>query len=130
MSAAEPAPQHPGVNEPGAAAVIDISKKRVGRQTAKGRWKKMTNPAPGTGPGSPEPSGDPRQDLAEHVETTFNEHGQSLSDQMTAAAYTLTLQIAIGILEGAQAQGIVDQDQHDKLAALYEELKSAPRLVG
>jgi hypothetical protein len=90
----------------------------------------MTNPAPDTGPGGPDPSGDPLTDLAEHVETTFNEHGQSLTDQMTAAAYTLTLQIAIGVLEGAQAQGIVDQAQHDELAAMYEGMKSAPHLIG
>jgi hypothetical protein len=90
----------------------------------------MTNPAPDTGPGGPDPARDPRRDLAEHFETTFNEHGQSLTDQMTAAAYTLTLQIVIGMLEGAEAQGIVDPVQHEELAAMVEGMKGAPRLVG
>jgi hypothetical protein len=130
MSAADPAPTHPDVNTTGRAAVIDITK-RVGKQRAgEGRWKQMTSPAPSTGPGGPDPAADPRQDLAEHFETTFNEHGQTLTDQMTAASYTLTLQIVIGVLESAHAQGIIDRDQHDELAALYEGMKAAPRLVG
>jgi uncharacterized membrane protein YebE (DUF533 family) len=68
--------------------------------------------------------------LAEHVETTFNAEGLSLTDDGTAAAYSVTLTLVRGMLEGAQAQGIVDETQRAELDALFAGVAEAPRLIG
>ena len=122
MSAAEPArPAQTAVNTSPGGAVIDITK-RVTRTSAKGRWKEVTSPRPGDGP-------DVWQANAEHFEATFNEHHLTLSDDDTATAYTVTIGIVRGILAGAQAHGVVDEEQFAELDALMEGMLSAPRLV-
>jgi hypothetical protein len=76
----------------------------------------------------PTPPGTPHE-LAEHIETTFNGEEMSLSDERTAHAYTLTLSIAQGMLLGAQAQGIVTDDQRRELDDLFEGMKDLPGLI-
>ncbi|WP_328545419.1 hypothetical protein [Streptomyces europaeiscabiei] len=67
--------------------------------------------------------------LAEHVETMFNEAGHSLTDEDTAAVFTLTLTIVRGMFEGAQVKGIVDEGQRAELDAMLRGLLGLPRLV-
>ena len=68
--------------------------------------------------------------LAEHVETTFNEADLSLTDDTTAVAFSVTLTLVRGMLEGAQAQGIVDEEQRAELDALFAGVAEVPRLIG
>jgi len=122
MSAAEPADHTPpALTGAGDAAVIDIST-RVSTQAAQGRWTAVSSPRPDDG-------SDSRQKLAEHLEMTFNEHRMTLSDDDTATAYTITLDIVRGMLKGAHAKGIVDETQLEQLDALMEGMMSSPRLV-
>jgi uncharacterized membrane protein YebE (DUF533 family) len=67
--------------------------------------------------------------LAEHVETTFNEAELSLTDDHTVAAFSVTLTLVRGMLEGAQAQGIVDEEQRAELDALFAGVAEIPRLI-
>jgi hypothetical protein len=105
----------------GNADVIDIT--RGARNEAKGRWKPVSTPRPGDEP--------PKslEELADHIETTFNGHHLTLSDDDTAAAFTLTIGVVRGILTGAQVKGVVDEAQRAELDALMEGLLAAPRLV-
>lgn len=126
MSAAEPAvPTPPTVNTSGGAAVYDITMKRAGRHTAAGRWKRMNDTEPGIGSNP----ADPVRLLADTSEKSFNARGLTLTDDDTAAAYTLTLELVEKALEGAQVQNIIDGTQREKLAALINGMKAAPGLV-
>ena len=68
--------------------------------------------------------------LAEHVETMFIEAGHSLTDEETAEVFTLTLTIVTGMLQGAQAEGIVTDSQRVELQAMVNGLMGVPRRVG
>lgn len=106
----------------GEADVIDINT-RVTQPASKGRWKDMTSRPHG-------PDGaDSRQQLADHLEMTFNEDHLTLSNDDTKAAYTITLGIVRGMLRGAHAKGVVDETQLETLDAMIEGMLSAPRLV-
>jgi hypothetical protein len=128
MSAADPAPIPPVVaNAAGDAAVIDITTRAGRRHTSQGRWKKMGDTPPGPAPDTPDP--DPRQGLAERFEEIFNEHRLSLTDGKVAASYTVTLHIVRGMLDGAHARGIVDEEQRQELDAMIEGIVGIPPLV-
>lgn len=124
MSAAEPADPTPPttMNNQSGAAVIDIST-RINKP-ATGRGKHMSNPQP------ERPAGQsPQQQLADHFETTFNHHHLTLTDEATATAYKVTLEIVRGMLQGAEVQGIVDGEQRAELDAMIKGMAAAPRLV-
>jgi hypothetical protein len=70
------------------------------------------------------------QRLAEHVEIMFNAEGLSLTDDRTAAGFAVTLTLVRGMLEGAQARGIVDEGQLAELDALFASVADVPRLIG
>ena len=133
MSAADPAhTPHVVMNTQGDAAVIDI-KRAVGRRhTSQGRWIHMGDPA-GSEPDAPDSgSADPQETLAalaERFEETLNEHRLSLSDDKVAATFKVTLQIVSGMLDGADAQGVVDGGQHTELQAMVQGMIAASRLV-
>jgi hypothetical protein len=133
MSAADPAHTPPTVmNTRGDAAVIDITKRAGRRHTSQGRWKQMGDPAgPEPDATGPRPTGSQQTlaALAERFEETLNEHRLSLTDDKVAATYMVTLQIVRGLLDGAHAQGIVDEGQHGELAAMVEGVMGAPALV-
>ena len=86
------------------------------------------NTAPGPGPGQEQPT---QVQLAEHIETTFNTlpRGLTLTDDDTAAAYTVTLGIVRGMLEAAGARGVVDEDQRAELDAIIEGMLAVPGLL-
>ena len=82
----------------------------------------------------PEPAGgqnpdSPQQMLAEHFEVTFNHHSLSLTDDMTRTAFTITLEIMRGMIKGAEAQGIVDEEQCSELDAMIKGMLATPRLL-
>lgn len=87
----------------------------------------MTNPQPQPRPEPGPPS--VRQQLADHFEMTFNHHSLTLTDEMTATAYGVTLQIVRGLLEGAQAQGIVTEVQRLELDDIIEGITGVARLL-
>jgi hypothetical protein len=134
MSAAEPADPRPNsMNISGDAAVIDINARSArGPKASQRRWKKVSATPP-PGPGGPDKdapqTGEPLAELADHIETTLNHHHLTLTGEATATAYTVTLQIVRGVLQGAQAQGIVTAEQLVELDELIEGMAAAPQLV-
>ncbi|MEW2266904.1 hypothetical protein [Streptomyces sp. NPDC047868] len=132
MPAADPAHTPPEIrNTNGDAAVIDIT--RAGRRhTSQGRWMDMGDPA-GSEPDAPDPgSADPQETLAalaERFEETLNEYRLSLTDDKVSTTFLVTLQIVSGMLDGARAQGVVDEAQYTKLNAMVKGMISAARLV-
>jgi len=119
MSAVDPV-DPPTIMNFGPATVIDISKRTT--TASQGRWKPLSTPHPQGGT-------DDRQQLADHIEMTFNEQKLTLSDDDTADAFRITLQVVRGLLAGAGAQGIVDERQAERLDALVEGVIGAPDLV-
>lgn len=107
------------------AAIIELST-RVRRLATKGR-RPVSTPHPGP-VGGHNPL-NPQQMLAEHFEVTFNHHSLSLTDEMTATTFTVTLEIMRGMLAGAEAQGIVDGEQRAELDAMIKGMLAAPRLI-
>lgn len=126
MSAAETAgPTPPHMNIPRDAAVIDIST-RASRQAIRGRGQRMT-PTPHHHDSGDTP--DAVRLLAEHFETTFNQHRLTLSDRRTAEAYTLTLRLVDTLLDGAHSQGVIGDGQRDELHQMIEGMRAAPGLI-
>jgi hypothetical protein len=131
MSAAEPANPNPRVlTTPDGAAVIDISKRTTHRKAAaaaRGRWQAMNQHQP------PDAGPDPQRTLAEQfadeMEASFNSIGRTLTDPDTAEGYTHTLRLVERILEGADAQDIISEEQRHKLAGMVEGMRSAPGLL-
>ncbi|MFF7190571.1 hypothetical protein ACFZAR_36375 [Streptomyces sp. NPDC008222] len=72
---------------------------------------------------------DPLRQLAEIYETTFHEYGLSLTDDTAAGAYRVTLKLVEKILEGAQVQGILQEDQRIKVAELLHGIEDLPGLL-
>ncbi|MFR9794183.1 hypothetical protein ACL07V_37110 [Streptomyces sp. MB22_4] len=138
MSAAEPATPHtpdPAVNHGEGATVIPIRMRRPQRGVPKsfGERKPVDTP---TTPGPPVTDGQPRlreaalRLVADDMERVFNAAGQrTLTDDETAAVYAITLGIAEHALKGAMVSGIITEDQQHELAAQFEGLKEAPRLL-
>jgi hypothetical protein len=131
MSAAEPATPNPRVlTTPDGAAVIDISKRTTHRKAAaaaRGRWKAMNDHQP--------PSDVPNsqrtlaEQFADEMEAAFNSIGRTLTDPDTTEGYTLTLRLVERLLEGAEAQDIISEQQRHKLAGLLAGMKTAPGLL-
>jgi hypothetical protein len=127
MSAASPAdPTPPRLNKQGAAAVIDITKRRQARRAAKERDNMRGTDNPPVPEVTPP---DPLRMLAEDYEKTFNEYGLTLTDEETASAYQVTLRLVSKILEGARVQGLVDEEQLRKLVELLTFAEDLPRLL-
>jgi hypothetical protein len=132
MSAADPAHTPPQiVNAPGDAAVIDISTRAGRRHTSQRRWEQVGDTVPEPDTPRPRPAGAHAAlaALAERFEETFNEHRLSLTDERTADAYKVTLQLVQGLFDGANAQGIVDDGQHQELSAMVDGVMGAPELI-
>lgn len=119
MSAVDPV-DPPNIVRFGPATVIDISTRTT--TASQGRWKPVSTPHPQGGP-------DDRAAMANDIEMTFNDQKLTLSDDDTADTYRITLKIVRGILAGASAQGIVDDNQLARLDALVEGMIGAPDLV-
>lgn len=108
------------------AAVIDLTYARA-RRPGKGR-KQVSTPQPA----APEPGGGPAalEQLAEHAEIVFNRHHLTLTDEDSATAFRLTLDLVRDIiLRGAEAQHLIDGGQRLKLDELVVGIRVAPELV-
>jgi hypothetical protein len=128
MSAAEPADRTP---HPWTWVVMRLSSTYAWAdrpRQAEGR-RAVSTPHPGPDGSGPDGRQSPQQMLAEHFEVTFNHHSLSLTDEMTRAAFTVTLEIMRGVLKGAEAQGIVDEEQRGELDAMIKGMLAAPRLM-
>jgi hypothetical protein len=88
----------------------------------------MSIPPPGPS-GGPDPES-PLQLLAEHFEATFNHHDLTLTDEPTATAYRVCLQLVRDVLTGAEARGVIDGGQRAELDAMIEGMAAAPGLIG
>jgi len=125
MSAAEPAPPVGAANHAPTARVIDIKTGRDQEPSGPERWTMNDTPPP-------DPAGQPdsSERLAEHLETTFNDNGHSLTDPETKEVFALTLKVVAGMHAAALAKGIVDQMAYDDLKAMIEGVAAAPGLIG
>lgn len=65
------------------------------------------------------------------MEKTFNEHGLTLSDDDTAAAFYITVQFCARAVEGSQATGLIhlDPGELQELLGVIRGMEQAPRLV-
>lgn len=138
MSAAEPAdptrhadPGRPYVNARDDATVIPLTRRRRGaHQTVKGRWSTMGSSDSPAGSDNHPPEGpSPLQMFAEDIEMSFNDIGQTLSDDDTAATFLRTLDILQRALEGSHATGIITADQLQELAGVIGGMRAAPKLI-
>lgn len=126
MSAADAADRvdHPHrVPEPGDATIIHIGPRTANGPAARGRY-----PVPDHRRDQPF-EGDPPQQLAEHIETTFNQNGLTLTDDSVSGAFLVTLGVVRGMLQGAAAQGVIDEDQRAELDSLLQGMSGAPHLL-
>ncbi|MFC9497685.1 hypothetical protein [Streptomyces sp. NPDC056982] len=69
------------------------------------------------------------QRLAEHLELTYNEADQTLTDPRTAAAFRTAMDWAVQVMAGAQAQDLIGEEQQKALAALLAGSKEAVPLI-
>ncbi|MFI8792614.1 hypothetical protein [Streptomyces sp. NPDC055105] len=67
--------------------------------------------------------------LAEHLELTYNEADQTLTDPRTAAAFRTAMDWAVQVMAGARAQDLIGDEQRKALAALLTGSKEAVPLV-
>lgn len=125
MSAAEPAPTPPpGPREHSVGAQVIRFAPRDGRGRRSGtKATTMTS-----GPDHDVPDDSLRR-LAEHLELTYNAADLTLTDQRTAAAFGIAMDIAVTVTAGALAQGLIGDEQQEALAALLAGTKEAVPLV-
>jgi hypothetical protein len=131
MSAAEPAhPAPPGINNAQDADVIPLTKHRDkrGQTPRSGRWNHMDNHQPPTPPGGDRDRTD-LELVADYVEKAFNGIDRTLSNDETALVFVRSLDVFVHVLAGAQAKGIISEDQRDDLVELLDALRTAPDLV-
>ena len=72
---------------------------------------------------------DPQRRLAARIEELFLRHGRTLSDDDTAEAFRITLQVMGDLLEGAHVHGVVGDAAYGELAAMVEGMRAAPSLL-
>jgi hypothetical protein len=115
------------LNTGSGAAVIDFTRRRHGgaRVTAQGR-RNMGTPS---GPDQGRPEDRSLQLWAEDIEKSFNEIGQTLTDDDTASVFVRTLQVWERALEGSHATGLITDGQLAELLAVIRGMVQAPRLV-
>ena len=130
-SATPPTPPHLNAGE--GEAVIPLNTRRTRRAATNHRGGPTSMQQPPGNPPGPEPADPQREEVeravAEQVEKAFNASGRTLSDDDTAAAYLITLGVVQHTLNGAAANGMIDDEQRNGLAALFAGMTEAPRYV-
>lgn len=121
MSAAEHA--DPGPDQPGGPATVLSfpTAIRPSRRTA--RREKTTVPA------QPNPNLSPQEKLTAWVERAFTEHRRTLTDPDTAEAFLIATGVMRHVVDGALAQGLVDEDAHRELNGMLTGLEASPGLL-
>lgn len=64
--------------------------------------------------------------LITHMQATFLERGQTLTDPPTAQAYCTTLMVVGQLLDGALATGTLTPDQHQTLRGMVDAASQVP----
>lgn len=119
---AEPAPTGPGRNTH-AATVLQFPAAPRPRLPRSER----TPVPPPADPGTPL---DPEQQLAAVVEQVFASLGRSLTDDDAAEVYLTTLRVVANMMDGARAEGVVDDEAHRTLTGMLQGLEGVPRTLG
>lgn len=119
MPAAEPTPFPEKVHTSG-ASVIHLAKHSAARGRSNCHREEGSM-------NTPEPS--PEQLLAETVEAHFLARHRTLTDEPTAEAYLVTLSVILTMIDGALAQSILGDEQHQSLRGMVEGMTAAPGLV-
>ncbi|MBJ6623552.1 hypothetical protein [Streptomyces sp. DHE17-7] len=109
-------PALPGPDGDGRAATVFAFRRPVRRQEA-------AMPLP--------PAGDltPQDRLAATIEKAFADHRRTLTDPDTAEAFLISLGLMRRTLDGALAQGLIDQPAHADLAGMLDGMREATRLL-
>lgn len=136
MPAAEPArtghDSDVAAGAPGGALIIPLAPRTThGRNGAAAAQRSsggpaMTQPAPPPGDDSDEAILRP---LAEMIERSMVERHLTLADPRTADAVDAALGVAVTVMGGAHAQGMLDDAQREQLAGLLEGARRAARLA-
>ncbi|MET7713745.1 hypothetical protein [Streptomyces sp. NPDC005407] len=117
MSAAEP------VNNPRRGAVLFGAVIRMADHRAARRGRGGEHPVAA----SREPS--PQQQLAETVQAMFLARGRSLTDQVVAESFGITMEAVLLMVDGALVEGVLGEEQHRTLRGMLEGMQAAPHLV-
>lgn len=124
LDPATPSPPTPPVNTGPGGAVIPITAHTATR-TRKGRMHMSSTPPP-----PPDRDRTELERIADHVQTAwFTPIDRTLANDEVALVFTRTIDFVDHTLKGAEAQGIISEDQRLKLAGLLDAAKQAPGLV-
>jgi hypothetical protein len=119
MSAAESA--HPG-NGPGILAPVpSLASARPRRDISDERTRV---------PAQPDGTLTPHQRIAAHLEQLLADIGRTLTDEATADGLRVGLSQARHLLDGAKLQGLISEEAHRELDAMFEAMMEAPGLLG
>ncbi|MEV4975604.1 hypothetical protein [Streptomyces scopuliridis] len=122
-AAAESTPHAPEADHgTGTGAVIHISD----RFRRPRRPKAPLTPAPRPAGPAPEVEPSALDHIAYRVQALFTAHRRTLTDDDTAEAFVITLDGVLGLLDGALAEGVLGDEQHQSLHALLTAMRSAP----
>ena len=113
MSAADPVNPLQGADDHGTAVIHHLSDHSAAH-------RRREEPATAYDDPSAE------QLLTEHVEALFSKHGRTLSDDDTAQAYQITLDLVLMMMDGALVEGVVGEEQHKTLRGMLKGMKQAP----
>ncbi|MFM9373318.1 hypothetical protein [Streptomyces sp. Da 82-17] len=83
----------------------------------------MPTPPPGAG------DEQALHDLAEQLELAYAAEHLTLADPRTATAHTVAMHIAMTVMDGAHAQGLIDAAQRLQLTGLLEGARRAGELA-
>lgn len=67
----------------------------------------------------------PQDRLAATIERAFANHRRTLTDPDTAEAFLISLTLMRSTLDGALAQGLIDQPAHDDLTGMLDGMREA-----
>lgn len=120
MSAAEHA--DPGPDQPGPATVLSFPTAiRPSRRTARRERTAV--------PPQPNPNLSPQERLTAWVEQAFKKHRRTLTDPDTAEAFLIAAGVMRHVVDGALAQGLIDEGAHQELNGMLTGLEAAPGLL-
>lgn len=82
-----------------------------------------------TTPPGPGPQRSDLEDIADYVESWFNQVQRSLANEETAAVFLRSAEFFGHILKGAVAQDLITEEQRIQLTDLLDAARDAPGIV-